>query len=225
MFNKEDTVSNELKYKIYLSIFLFIIMGLTGIVVEVLYTGYGTLIKSIIDNGFSFETIATKGNSEGSTSIFTPLLYGWSFLPYMFLYPLLMKILPSKQSIGKLNFSKNEDIKHLFFKILRWVIYALCFMLLEFIVGLLSRSLGYVWWDYSHLPLNVMGIITFVMFPAWLLVAIAGEFFYNRLIQLFDIIFYPDGYNKFLINTSSFMIDLKEKEREKWINRQAKGGK
>ena len=53
---------------------------------------------------------------------------------------------------------------------------------IEFLSGLiLNRGLGLNLWDYSHLPLNIMGQITLLFAPIWLIIVPFAIFLDDQL--------------------------------------------
>jgi uncharacterized membrane protein len=122
--------------------------------------------------------------TEGHVGIFAFFVYCWAAIPFTFLTNPIKNVIKDNLLIPKLGV------------LLRGIIYGFIFLTIEFVFGIVSllvfqtRS-----WDYSHLPLNIFGVITFLYLPAWTLAGIIGEWFHERLVQIDDILLNPKGYN------------------------------
>jgi uncharacterized membrane protein len=170
-------------YKFRLFLIRFLIIGMMGYIFEVFFTGSVNLVKSIyaaITEGVPFDFVKAV---TGYTGIFGFFIYCWAAIPFTFLTNPLKKCIKNDFLLPKLGI------------ILRGVIYGLVFMGIEFAGGLLLLWLFNMRsWDYSHLPLNIMGIITFLYLPLWTFAGIVGEWIHDRLVKIDDILLNPEGY-------------------------------
>ncbi|XP_076448345.1 transmembrane protein 229A-like [Babylonia areolata] len=66
----------------------------------------------------------------------------------------------------------------------RLAMYVLAAYLWEFTSGLVLRQLGACSWDYSHYPLNLLGLVTLVYAPGWLFLGLLQDYMYRYLFSL-----------------------------------------
>ena len=67
----------------------------------------------------------------------------------------------------------------------RLPVYVLTVYLWELSWGLLLRPFGLCSWDYSHYPLNLLGIITLVYAPGWIVLCLLQDWIYRFLFSLY----------------------------------------
>lgn len=133
----------------------FHIYGMQGFLDEIVFTAIFDLL---------FEP---EGNTKlkGYTSLFSFIIYGsCSFLVerlYVYMY-----------------------IKHGMKWYFRLPIYMCILYTWEFSFGLILRQFDACLWDYSHYPLNFMGLITLVYAPAWLLLCVYQDILAHFLLSL-----------------------------------------
>jgi hypothetical protein len=115
---------------------------------------------------------------QAKTGIGAFLIYCWAAIPLTFL-----------TEVGK----KKFDIGVFG----RAAVYGLIFMGVEFLTGFFAKYVcgGDPGWDYSNLPLNMLGLTAFSLFPIWMLVGGIAEFFHNRLTQIDDVLINPVDLN------------------------------
>lgn len=137
------------------SVLRFYVYGLQGLLDEILFT-------AVFDVLFH-----TSGNPQlkGYTTLFTFFIYGsCSFFVerlYVFLY-------------------LKHGIKWYF----RFPLYMVILYSWELFSGLVLRQFDACSWDYSHYPLNFMGLITLVYAPLWLVLCILQDFVADFLLSL-----------------------------------------
>lgn len=150
----------------------FVIIGMVGYVVEVYFTGLGNLIHTIITEKTLF--FDWSAATQAKTGILAFFVYCWAAIPYTLWCHELLKMIPN-QFLG-------IRVLGVF---IRGLIWGLTFMAIEFICGLVMKygfhSTG---WDYSSLPLNILGIITLVYYPAWVIAGMIGEWFHLTLSKI-----------------------------------------
>ncbi|MBN2444732.1 MAG: hypothetical protein JXJ04_25475 [Spirochaetales bacterium] len=171
-------------YQFRLFIIRFIIIGLIGYIVEIVFTSCLSLGKSI----YAYCTIENYvfnlyESAAGQVGLFAFFVYCWAAIPFTFLTNPLKKLI------------KNNLLFPNFGIFLRGLIFGLIFMLIEFIIGMFLLLFHIRAWDYSNLPLNVFGVITFAFLPAWTVAGILGEWIHDRLLQIDDILLNPEGYD------------------------------
>ncbi|KAK7493642.1 hypothetical protein BaRGS_00015154 [Batillaria attramentaria] len=66
----------------------------------------------------------------------------------------------------------------------RLPVYVLAVYLWELTWGLVLTQLDLCSWDYSHYPLNLMGLITLVYAPGWLLLCLLQDYIYRYMFSL-----------------------------------------
>ncbi|CAM9361262.1 unnamed protein product [Lampetra fluviatilis] len=66
----------------------------------------------------------------------------------------------------------------------RLPVYIACIYTWEFTWGLALRQIGACSWDYSHYPLNFMGLITLMYLPGWVLLSLYQDVLSNVLLRL-----------------------------------------
>jgi hypothetical protein len=156
---------------------------MTGYILEVYFTGIVNLIKSIhatITVGAPFDFVKAI---VGYTGILGFFIYCWAAIPFTFITPPLKKLI------------KDDLLFPKFGVLLRGLVYGFIFLAIEFVGGILLLWLFKMRsWDYSKLPLNIMGVITFLYLPLWTFAGIVGEWFHDRLLQIDDILLNPKGY-------------------------------
>ncbi|KAJ1161823.1 hypothetical protein NDU88_002304 [Pleurodeles waltl] len=106
-----------------------------------------------------------KGDLSGHTSL-------WSFFIY-----------------GSCSFVVEKLYFHLYLKrgwSTRWrlPLYILFIYTWELTWGLLLRECGACSWDYSHYPLNFMGLITLMYLPGWIFLSIYQDMLFNILLHV-----------------------------------------
>ncbi|XP_078535198.1 transmembrane protein 229A [Lissotriton helveticus] len=106
-----------------------------------------------------------KGNLSGHTSL-------WSFFIY-----------------GSCSFVVEKLYFHLYLKrgwSTRWrlPLYILFIYTWELTWGILLRKCGACSWDYSHYPLNFMGLITLMYLPGWIFLSIYQDMLFNVLLHV-----------------------------------------
>lgn len=71
---------------------------------------------------------------------------------------------------------------------IRWhnrMLLYLCFIYTwEFVFGLILRQFDACSWDYSHYPLNLMGLVTLVYAPVWLVISAYQDMVFKFLLSL-----------------------------------------
>lgn len=196
----KKTIQN---YKIRLFLIRFFIIGISSYVVETFFTGTVQFIRTIV---FCIRTpdcvFDINKATQGHVGIFAFFIYCWAAIPFtLFTAPLKSRI--------------NDDL--LIPKlgiILRGVIYGLVFMCIEFVFGIILLAFNIRAWDYRELPLNVLGVITFVYLPSWTIAGIIGEWFHERLLQINEILLNPHGYTPEKINIA-YKKYYRQKEKER----------
>lgn len=106
-----------------------------------------------------------KGDLSGHTSL-------WSFFIY-----------------GSCSFVVEKLYFHLYLKrgwSTRWrlPLYILFIYTWELTWGILLRKCGACSWDYSHYPLNFMGLITLMYLPGWIFLSIYQDMLFNVLLHI-----------------------------------------
>ena len=181
------------EYDLRLFAIRFVIFGVMGYVIESITTGSTNLISSISQNGFG-ETFAHLGkNTHANTVMMAFFVYCWAAIPYTVL------LQPSKRLTASLSPRLALWLRGLFF--------GLVFMAIEYITGAVALFVLHSdradMWDYSHLPLNIHGIVTFVFLPFWWIGGVLGEFFHEKLVLVDDLLATPEdapfdeAYDKF----------------------------
>ncbi|XP_052780348.1 transmembrane protein 229A-like isoform X2 [Mya arenaria] len=133
----------------------FYLYGMHGLLDEIVFT-------ALFD--FFFEP---EGNAmlKGYSTLFSFLIYGsCSFVVervYVYLY-----------------------LRHGVQWYIRWPLYLCILYTWEFTFGLVLRQFDACSWDYSHYPLNVMGLITLVYAPAWLVLVVYQDVLAHFLLSL-----------------------------------------
>lgn len=171
-------------YKFRLFLIRFFIIGMLSYVIEVFFTGTKNLIETIINcvktPGMVFDI---NEATQGHVGIFAFFVYCWAAIPFTFLMEPLKKIIKDDLGLRKLGV------------LLRGNIYGLIFMGIEFIIGMVLLAFNLRGWDYSKIPLNVFGVVTFTYLPLWTFAGMIGEWFNERLLQIDEILLNPKGYN------------------------------
>lgn len=195
-------------YKFRLFLIRFFIIGMMGYIVEIYFTGMLNLIKCIgasITQGIPFDLPRAV---MGKVGIFAFFIYCWAAIPFTFFTNPLKKLI------------KNDLLIPKFGILLRGIVYGFIFLGIEFLGGVfLLFVLKMRAWNYSHLPLNFMGIITLLYVPLWTVAGIIGEWFHDRLLQIDDILLNPKGYTdegikKGFANYKEYMIQRKSKKTQ-----------
>lgn len=133
----------------------FYLYGMHGLLDEIVFTALFDLV---------FEP---QGNAQlkGYTTIFSFFIYGsCSFFVervYVFLY-------------------LKHGIKWYF----RLPLYLCILYTWEFMFGLILRQFDACSWDYSHYPYNLMGLITLVYAPGWLVLCVYQDILAHFLLSL-----------------------------------------
>ena len=133
----------------------FYLYGMQGLLDEIVFT-------ALFDHIFE-----PQGNAmlKGYSTIFSFFLYGsCSFFVervYVFLY-----------------------LKHGLRWYLRFPLYLCILYTWEFTFGLILRQFDACSWDYSHYPLNLMGLITLVYAPGWLVLCVYQDILAHFLLSL-----------------------------------------
>ena len=133
----------------------FYLYGMHGLLDEIVFTA---LFDAILE---------PDGNRQlkGYSTIFSFFIYGsCSFFierVYVFLY-------------------YQHGIKWIF----RMPLYMCVLYIWEFTAGLILRQFDACSWDYSHYPLNFMGLITLVYAPAWLILTVYQDILSDFLLSL-----------------------------------------
>lgn len=132
----------------------FYFYGMQGLLDEVVFTALFDLI------------LHPTGNRQlkGCTTLTSFFIYGSCtlFVEHIFLYCM----------------RRGYSLHH------RLPVYVIAAYLWELLWGLALRQVGACSWDYSHYPLNFLGLITLVYAPGWLLLAFLQDFVYRYLLSL-----------------------------------------
>jgi hypothetical protein len=178
-------------YQFRLFLIRFFIIGMTSYIIEVFFTGTISFVGAIHDS-FTIPNYALDLTqaAQGHVGIFAFFVYCWAAIPFTFLTNPLKHLIQDNLIIPKAGV------------VVRGIIYGLIFMAIEFVIGIFMLLVFHMRsWDYSNLPLNVFGVITFSYLPAWTLAGVIGEWFHDRLLQIDDIVlnpglFYKEGIQK-----------------------------
>ena len=133
----------------------FYVYGMQGLLDEILFTAVFDLLFD------------SSGNPQlkGYSTLFSFFIYGsCSFFVerlYVFLY-----------------------YKHSFRWYYRLPIYLLTLYTWELVFGLVLRQFDACSWDYSHYPLNFMGLITLIYAPGWLVLCVLQDIMADFLLSL-----------------------------------------
>ena len=137
------------------SVIRFYAYGLQGLLDEILFT-------AIFDVVFH-----TSGNPQlkGYTSLFSFIMYGSCsfFVERLYAYLYLKR--------GMKWYS-------------RFPLYLIVFYTWEFCFGLVLRQFDACSWDYSHYPLNFMGLITLIYAPFWFVLCVLQDYLADFLLSL-----------------------------------------
>ena len=137
------------------SVIRFYAYGLQGLLDEILFT-------AIFDVVFH-----TSGNPQlkGYTSLFSFIMYGSCsfFVERLYAYLYLKR--------GMKWYS-------------RYPLYVIVIYTWELCFGLVLRQFDACSWDYSHYPLNFMGLITLIYAPFWLVLCVLQDYFADFLLSL-----------------------------------------
>ncbi|KAK7101514.1 transmembrane protein 229A-like [Littorina saxatilis] len=68
--------------------------------------------------------------------------------------------------------------------IYRLPVYVLFVYIWELSWGLVLRQFGLCSWDYSHYPLNLLGLITLVYAPGWMVLCVLQDLIYGYIFSL-----------------------------------------
>jgi len=143
----------------------FIIFGLLGYNVEVIFTSLHSFVDVLRESGWPLHLGEALQAKTGLLAFF---IYCWAAIPFTYISKPFQKLLPD-------HFFK--PIPHLG-NWTRGLVYGLIFMAIEFVTGLIAWGIS-GWsvlpWEYTHIPLNVLGIITFTFLPFWTFAGALGE--------------------------------------------------
>ncbi|KAL8569473.1 hypothetical protein ACOMHN_054188 [Nucella lapillus] len=132
----------------------FYFYGMQGLLDEVLFTATFDLL------------FHPQGN---------PTLKGYSTLASFFIY-------------GMLRFLMEHCflycLKHGHSLAVRVAVYVAAVYVWEFCCGLALRQVDACSWDYSHYPLNLLGLVTLLYAPAWTLLCLFQDFLYQYIFSL-----------------------------------------
>lgn len=193
--------SKKFIYKLRLAGIRFLLMGILGYAVEIYATTYSRIIELINQGEFWLKAIPL---ATGHTHVGALLIYGSATFVYSLLHEPFLKV-------------KFLQIPVLG-AVLRAGIYALFFMLVELIFGLivvyiLRFKLGEGgMWDYSSKWGNILGLTTFSMYPAWWLAGLIGEFIHIRMIAIDDILVNFKDNEYYTVNTRAARVAYYDKK-------------
>ena len=147
----------------------FVVLGLSGYVIETLFNGFGSIFNSMFQAGFSI-----WGSGKAEHTVWAFLVYCWAALPFFFLDERLEARFPDGGGVV------NASI--------RAVIYGSIFTTIEFIVGaVLLYGLNTRGWNYSDQFLNIDGIISIKMYFMWIVAGFIGDWYYSLLRKAQDV--------------------------------------
>ena len=170
--------------KLRLFLFRFIIIGLTGVLLEMSVMDIYQLVSAIYAHGIQIVGDAKYQIYQFNTNIFAFFVYCWAAIPLGFLVKPLQK---------HLFLFKTSWLNAM----LRGALFGLIFMTIEFCVGVVCvYVLGFRPWNYSDLPLNILGLTTFTFYPVFAVYGMMGEWFEDRLEQIDDMVLNPSRFQK-----------------------------
>lgn len=149
-------------------------------------TGTANLIRTIWEAGSL--NIDWAHATKGQTGILAFFVYCWAALPYHFLAGKLYNLIPNTMTYNFPSWLQWLNAKALGV-VIRGMVWGLLFMVIEFIIGYLCKYvLGWNGWDYSKIPLNILGIVTFAFYPIWTVAGMMGEWLNLKLLDIDDVL-------------------------------------
>lgn len=159
------------KYGLKTYVLSFLAFGCFGVTLEVMWTGFGSLIAAVQQNRFSVQTLEMIGH----TGVWCFFDYGIASIPFMFLAPWAVKRFPNRfGGVPLVGF------------FIRGTLYAMFIFAAEFVSGMFGKYvLGvHMHYDYTGHPLSVLGLIDLASYPVWFAIGIMGEFIALRILRL-----------------------------------------
>ncbi len=176
--------SKDFKYEFKLFMFRFCMLGVAGLLLELTVMDGFQIIGAVLSHGLP----GLVGIDLYRASIMGVFVYCWGAIPLTIMKDYVRILAPH---------NTDSTLQRIVNSVYRGIIYGVVFMMIELLCGLICVNLFNVWaWDYRHLPLNIMGLTTFIFLPVFAIYGLIGEWYDDFLRRRDDMIIDPDKFEE-----------------------------